>query len=323
MLVEAENLTRYYGAFLAVDHISFSIDRGEIVGLLGPNGAGKTTTMRMATGFLPANEGSVEIAGYDVRTNPRAARRHIGYMPENNPLYTEMRTREYLGFRAALKGVARRERNRRISECIDLCAIRDVEDQIVGTLSKGYRQRVGLADAMLAEPDVLILDEPTIGLDPNQVRETRRLVGDLGENHTVLISTHILAEVEAICERVLIIDKGRIVADDSPQALSERLMRGSVTAELHGNPEEIKAGLEGLNAVEEVLLVEADEWSTFNVFPKAGVDVREGVFRLAAERGWSLRELTRGRASLEDVFHRITLGSGSQPTEHAEPEEES
>jgi ABC-2 type transport system ATP-binding protein len=310
--VEAEGLTRRYGAFLAVDRVSFSMERGEIVGLLGPNGAGKTTTIRMLTGFLPATEGTARLAGHDVYEDRVEVRRHIGYMPENNPLYPEMRVREYLGFRAELKGVPRRARRGRIAECIELCGVGAVADQIVGTLSKGYRQRVGLADALLGDPDVLILDEPTIGLDPNQVRETRGLISSLGERHTVLISTHILAEAEAICERVLIIDRGRIVADDTPRALSDKTLRGGVVAEIEGDAEQISAALMELDGVEGIEVLRQNGWSRFNLAAEPETDVREAVFRTVAARGWGLRELTQSRASLEDVFHRLTLGEGAK-----------
>lgn len=308
MLVEAQELTRYYGSFLAVDRVSFGIDRGEIVGLLGPNGAGKTTTIRMLTSFLPSSEGTARIAGHDVLEEPTEVRRHIGYMPENNPLYPEMRTREYLSFRADLKGVARKFRKRRIAECIELCGVADVANQIIGTLSKGYRQRVGLADALLGDPDVLLLDEPTIGLDPNQVRETRNLIRSLSDRHTVLISTHILAEAEAICQRVLIIDRGRIVADDTPHELSDKTLHSSVVVELKGDPDELTAALGALEGVDHVDVLERNGWSRLGLVTAPQADVREAVFRIAAERGWPLRELTRMRASLEDVFHRLTLG---------------
>ena len=323
MLVEARELTRYYGGFLAVDGISFSIGRGEIVGLLGPNGAGKTTTMRMLSGFLPSSRGTAVIAGHDVMEEPTEVSRHIGYLPENNPLYPEMRTREYLAFRADLKGVARRDRRRRIGKCIDLCGVSDVADQIIGTLSKGYRQRVGLADSLLADPDFLILDEPTIGLDPNQTRETRSLIRDLSERHTVLISTHILAEAEAICQRVLIIDGGRIVADDTPHALSDKTLHSTVTVELSGDAGRLRTALAGLEGVEHVDVAAGDEegWDRYSVVAQPGVDVREQVFRAAAEGGWRLRELTRARASLEDVFHRLTLGAGGPDADGPQEED--
>ncbi|MFO8008213.1 MAG: ATP-binding cassette domain-containing protein [Candidatus Brocadiia bacterium] len=323
MLVEAEDLTRYYGSFLAVDHISFSIGRGQIVGLLGPNGAGKTTTIRMLTGFLPATEGAARIAGNSVREQPLAVRRHIGYMPENNPLYPEMRVREYLAFRANLKGVARRQRNARIEDCIGLCSLGDVARQVIGTLSKGYRQRVGLADAMLAEPDVLILDEPTIGLDPNQVREVRHLIRDLAGEHTVLVSTHILAEAEAICERVLIIDDGRIVADDTPHNLADRILHGAVTVEVSGDAEQITAAMSALDQVEHVHLVHSNGWHTYRLATAGGADVREAVFQTAVQNGWTLRELSWARGSLEDVFHRLTIGRRREELAEAETEEES
>jgi ABC-2 type transport system ATP-binding protein len=312
VLVEAQDLTRYYGPFLAVDHVSFGMDRGEIVGLLGPNGAGKTTTIRMLTGFLPPSEGTASIEGHDVMSEPVEVRRRIGYMPESNPLYPEMRAREYLSFRANLKGVPRRLRKRRIAECSERCGVTEVAGQIIGTLSKGYRQRVGLADALLGDPDVLVLDEPTIGLDPNQVRETRGLIRSLSERHTVLISTHILAEAEAICKRVLIIDRGRIVADDTPHALSDKTLQAAVIVEIKGNAQEIAAALRGLDGVDHVDALERNGWHKFSVVTAPKADVREAIFRMATARGWVLRELTLSRASLEDVFHRITMGGDAR-----------
>jgi ABC-2 type transport system ATP-binding protein len=308
VLVEADNLSRYYGGHLAVDRVSFAFDRGELVGLLGPNGAGKTTTIRMLTGFLPPSDGTARIAGRDVRVDPKGLRRHIGYMPENNPLYPEMRTREYLAFRANLKGVPRWERSRRVAECVDRCNLRDVLSQTIGTLSKGYRQRVGLADAMLGEPDVLILDEPTIGLDPNQVRDARRLIRELSERHTVLISTHILAEAEAICRRVLIIDRGRIVADDTPHGLADRVARSVVIAEIKGDLERIRQALGAIENVERVSVSPGDPWHRAELDVASGSDIRESVYEEAVRNKWALRELRRTRASLEDVFHRVTLG---------------
>ena len=312
MLIEAHELTRHYGALAAVDHVSFGVDRGEIVGLLGPNGAGKTTTMRMLTCYLPVTAGYALVAGYDVREQTAEVRRHIGYMPENNPLYPEMRVREYLKFRAELKGVPRRARKRRIGQCMELCGVEDVGSSVIGTLSKGYCQRVGIADALLGDPEVLILDEPTIGLDPNQIRQTRSTIQNLSEKRTVLLSTHILQEVEAVCKRVLIIDKGRIVADDTPQGLSEKTLKGATVAELKGGAGEMKEALVQIPQVSDVAVLEQNDWTRFSITTAGDADVREQISSLASARGWALRELTRSRASLEDVFHRITVDAAKE-----------
>jgi len=306
MLLEAHHLTRSYGRFRAVDDVSFGIKRGEVVGLLGPNGAGKSTTMRMLTGFLPPTAGKALVAGVDAHAAPRRAARHIGYMPENNPLYPRMRVREFLAFRAELKGLARRTRRRRILRCMEMCSVDDVAGQIIGTLSKGYRQRVGLADAMLAKPDVLILDEPTIGLDPNQVRETRALIAGLAEQHTVLISTHILAEVEAVCQRVLIIVAGRLAADDTPAGLAARTLRSQVVAEMQAKAGDAVAALRKLDSVQSVRAESHEGWQRFHITPRSGADPRPAIARLAAERNWALRELVSVRPSLEDVFRKVT-----------------
>jgi gliding motility-associated transport system ATP-binding protein len=306
MLLEAHHLTRSYGRFRAVDDVSFGIERGEIVGLLGPNGAGKSTTMRMLTGFLPPTSGKALVAGVDAHTAPRSAARHIGYMPENNPLYPQMRVREFLAFRAELKGLARGTRRRRIRRCMEMCRVDDVAGQIIGTLSKGYRQRVGLADAMLAKPDVLILDEPTIGLDPNQVRETRALIAGLAEHHTVLVSTHILAEVEAVCQRVLIIVAGRLAADDTPAGLAAKTLRSQIVAEMQVKAGDAIAALRKLDGVQNVSAESHQGWQRFQITPRSGADPRAAIARLAAERHWPLRELVSVRPSLEDVFRKVT-----------------
>src|SRR5438309_4666151 len=223
-MISVDKLTKYFGPVLAVDRISFQVDKGEIVGFLGPNGAGKTTTMRILTTYLPATSGIAKVAGYDVMTQSLGVRRNIGYLPESVPLYPEMRVDEYIMFRAKLKGVGRKERLSRVEYCLDRCRLKEVRRRLIGTLSKGYRQRVGLADAMVHDPAILLLDEPTSGLDPMQIRETLALIKELGANHTVLLSTHILPEVEAICERVIIINGGRVgfsrtLADIESQAV--------------------------------------------------------------------------------------------------------
>ncbi|MDP6106946.1 MAG: ATP-binding cassette domain-containing protein [Candidatus Brocadiia bacterium] len=314
VLIEARNLTKYYNKFLAVDRVGFSIDRGEIVGLLGPNGAGKTTTMRMLACYLPPTEGSASVAGYDVMREPMAVRRHIGYMPENNPLYGEIRVGEYLRFRAELKGIARRRRLARVGECMEMCGVADMRRRTVRTLSKGYRQRVGLADALLGEPDVLILDEPTIGLDPNQIRHTREAIRQLGQDHTILLSTHILQEVEALCGRVLIINRGRIVVDDSLENL--RRSRGLV-AELKGDAETIRAAMLELGGVEDVQATPSGEWTRLTLTVADEADVAAQVSALAAARGWPLRALGSTRPTLEEVFYRITA---QQDAEAPEPQ---
>ena len=226
-MIKVDHLAKRYADVYAVNDISFEVHQGEILGLLGPNGAGKTTTMRILTCYMPATSGTATVAGYDVFRESINVRKQIGYLPENVPLYPEMRVREYLSFRAKLKRVPARERKTKIDECIEKCRIKEVQNQIVGTLSKGYRQRVGLADTLVNDPKILILDEPTIGLDPNQIRQVRQLIKELGEKHTILLSTHILPEVEMLCGRVIIVNKGKIVAMDTPSNLGTQLRGGS------------------------------------------------------------------------------------------------
>jgi ABC-2 type transport system ATP-binding protein len=250
-MIKVENLSKRYAGVAALNNVSFEVKRGEIVGFLGPNGAGKSTTMRILTGFIPATAGRAQVAGFDVFENSLEVRRHIGYMPESNPLYSDMRVTEYLGFRARLKGVPRSKRKARIARCMELCGIQDVRHRIIGLLSKGYRQRVGLADALLAEPDLLILDEPTIGLDPVQIRQVRQLIKDLGKEHTILLSTHILPEVEMTCNRVIIIHHGRILASDTPDSLMKTLNAGGlIQVEVRAPGADAQAALQGVEGVE-------------------------------------------------------------------------
>lgn len=308
-MIKVQNLTKQFSGHTAVSDISFEVDRGEIIGFLGPNGAGKTTTMRMLTGFLHPTRGSIKIAGCDVLNDPIETRRHIGYMPESCPLYTEMRVDEYLRFRAHIKEVPRREVKPRLGAVKDQCGLSDVGRRIIGQLSKGYRQRVGLADSLLHEPDLLILDEPTAGLDPNQIREVRELIRRLAERHTLLLSTHILPEVEMACKRVLIIDKGRIVASDSPESLQKRLLGDSlIRADILGDAKEIEAGLKAIESVD-VVAVEPQEdgWSRFRV-DSASPEIRTEIFDCAVSKGWKLRELHLESRSLEDIFVAITRG---------------
>jgi len=312
VLIEARGLTKCYGRFLAVDRLQFAVQRGEIVALLGTNGAGKSTTMRMLSCFLLPTDGTALVGGHDVALEPMEARRHIGYMPENNPLYGEMRVGEYLKYRAELKCVPRRLRVRRIEQCMERCGMQEVGRQVIRTLSKGYRQRVGLADALLGNPDVLILDEPTIGLDPNQIRQTRQTIRELGLTHTILLSTHILQEVEAVCQRVVIINRGRIVLDDTLGALGGA---GAVIVELKGDAGTMRTALLALDGVCGVSVRAAGEWMQFTVEAGPRADVRADIAALAAARGWPLRELRGTPARLEEVFHRITVQQEERPLE--------
>ena len=317
-MIEVRNFTmRYYGP-PAVDDISFDIPEGAIVGFLGPNGAGKTTTMRALTGFLPPTEGEIRIAGYDVVRDPIRARGSIGYLPENVALYPEMRVREYLRYRADLEGVSSADRKARVDDVVDRCLLDDVADRITGTLSKGYKQRVALAGALVHRPPILILDEPTVGLDPKQIIKIRELIKELGKERTVLLSTHILPEVEAVCDRVLIIDRGKIVGQGTPEELRRRgsgasLVRATFAGDVDARP--VLSAVEGVRAIhqsaeggETRVRLECDE----------GVDCREEVFRKAVQSGWTLRELIGETATLEDVFVRLT--TRDRPAEAAETE---
>jgi ABC-2 type transport system ATP-binding protein len=307
-MIKVEDLTKRYAGVTALNGVSFEVQRGEIVGFLGPNGAGKSTTMRILTGFIPASSGRVQVAGLDVFENSLEVRERVGYMPENNPLYTDMRVSEYLKFRAKLKGLPRSERQERIPEVMESTGIKDVSHRIIGHLSKGYRQRVGLADALLAEPDLLILDEPTIGLDPVQIRQVRQLIKDLGKRHTILLSTHILPEVEMTCDRVIIIHRGRILASDTPENLTRALNAGgAIQVEVRGPGSEVQAKLRMVENVEsiEAKLLE-DGFVRVMLTPKPGTDPREKVYQTVASNGWTLRELTRSRTTLEDIFVQIT-----------------
>lgn len=315
LMIEVENLTKRYAGHTAVSGISFTVNRGEIVGLLGPNGAGKSTTMRILSAFMPATSGTVRIGGLDVFRDSTEVRRRIGYMPENNPLHLEMRVREYLKFRARLKGLGLRRSRDRVDVVMEQCSLTDVSKRIIGQLSKGYRQRVGLADALVHEPDLIILDEPTIGLDPNQIRSVRKLIKSLASSHTVLISTHILPEAEMTCNRMLIMFEGKILAADTPDNL-QRLMsaNGQVVAEIAAPLEDLCNCWAQMAEVEHYDVSPADgEFFRCALTPSNGMDLRPYIFAAARDRGWYLRELTRNRHSLEDIYVKIT-----RPTEEEE-----
>jgi len=307
-MIEVSNLTKRYAGRTAVDDISFTVARGEIVGLLGPNGAGKSTTMRILAGFLPASNGTVRVAGFDIFHDSEEARRRIGYMPENNPLYPEMRVREYLKFRARLKGLGWRHSRERVTTVMEQCGLADMGRRVIGQLSKGYRQRVGLADALVHEPELVILDEPTIGLDPHQIRAVRALIKSLAGKHTVLNSTHILPEVEMMCGRVLIMFNGRVLASDTPENLQHRIAGGNqIVAEIAAPEAALNAAWENLAEVEHFdVSATGGDFFRCALTPRDGFDLRPVIFALACKNGWGLRELTRSHYSLEDIYVQVT-----------------
>ena len=306
-MIKVENLTKRYAGQTAIQDLNFEVGKGEIMGFLGPNGAGKTTTMRILASFMPPSSGRASVAGFDIFEHSLQARAHLGYMPENNPLYNDMRVTEYLDYRAALKGVPHRRVGERVGDVKELCGLKDVEKKIIGALSKGFRQRVGLADALLHEPDLLILDEPTIGLDPNQIRQVRELIKNLGKQHTILLSTHILPEVEMTCSRVIIIHKGRIEACDTPENLLNQIRTASgVLLEAKTGSDNGAEELKRIPGVKDVSVSRDGDWQVFSLRADAEADVRPEVFRLASDRRWTVRELSQRRATLEDVFVEIT-----------------
>jgi ABC-2 type transport system ATP-binding protein len=306
-MIKVENLTKRYAGHTAIKDLSFEVGKGEIMGFLGPNGAGKTTTMRILASFLPPTSGRASIAGFDVFEQSLQARSHLGYMPENVPLYNDMRVTEYLDYRAALKGVPHRRVAERVGDVKELCGLKEVERKLIATLSKGYRQRVGLADALLHEPDLLILDEPTIGLDPNQIRQVRELIKNIGKQHTILLSTHILPEVEMTCSRVIIIHRGRIEACDTPENLLGQVRQaGGVVLEAKVGHDNGVEELKKISGVRDVTTSADGDWNIFSLRVESGVDVRAEVFQLATARRWTVRELSQRRATLEDVFVEIT-----------------
>lgn len=305
--IEVENLCKTYSAVQAVDHVHFNVKPGELVGFLGPNGAGKTTTMRILTTYLPASSGIAKVNGFDVMTQSMEVRRQIGYLPESVPLYQEMRVEEYLTYRAKLKGIERSERVERMETCLERCRIREVRRRLLGTLSKGYRQRVGLADAMLHRPPVLILDEPTSGLDPVQIRETLNTIKSLAGTHTVLLSTHILSEVESICDRILIINKGRLKADVRLSQLAEQAP--TLIVEVRGPVREVTNFLEKADGVTGLKAKPLSENLTAFELATAEKhsDMREDIASGLVKNGWSVRRLDLRRRTLEDLFMDVVI----------------
>ena len=316
-MIEVQHVTKRYGPVAAVDDVSFRVEAGQILGFLGPNGAGKTTTMRVLTGYLPPTEGTATIAGFDVLDAPIEAKRRTGYLPESPPLYPDMTVREYLTFIARINGLAASERQARIDLAMERTSVGDVADRHCGKLSKGYRQRVGLAQAILHNPEVLILDEPTAGLDPKQIIETRELIKELAGDHTIILSTHILPEVAQTCERVVIINKGRVVAEDSPDNLTGRL-HGAVTIHLQID----SAGADpadALRAVPGVASVSVGEPGSdglaVEVQSAQEVDVRRDVANAVVSHGWGLLEMRRARLSLEEIFLQLTTAEEEEAGE--------
>ncbi len=312
MMIDVQNLTKQYAGRTAVNDISFKVEPGEIVGFLGPNGAGKSTTMRILSGYMPATSGSVRVAGFDVFQQSLDVRRSVGYMPEMAPLYTEMKVKEYLRFRAELKGLSGHSMRRRVGEVMELTGITDMRRRLIGNLSKGYRQRVALADTLVHRPKLLILDEPTNGLDPVQIRQVRDLLRGLKAKHTVLLSTHILHEVEQTCDRVIMIHQGRIRANDTPANLTRQL-RSTTLLHLEidgtGNLTEQLAALPGVRkAVEEKTLT--PPWRRFTLRVEPDHDLRDGVMELAMKQKWRIREMHQQLPTLEDVFVELSMNAG-------------
>jgi ABC-2 type transport system ATP-binding protein len=307
-VIEVQHVTKRYGRVTAVDDVSFRVEQGEILGFLGPNGAGKTTTMRILTGYMPATDGRATVAGYDVFTHPIEAKRRTGYLPEAPPLYPDMTVREYLDFVAKIKGVPAPERRERVRSVMERTRVADMAARHCSKLSKGYRQRVGLAQALIHNPEVLILDEPTAGLDPKQIIETRDLIRSLGGDHTIVLSTHILPEVAQTCQRVVIINKGRVVAVDTPDNLTARL-RGAETMYVHIDSEGADAA-PVLQAIPGVTRVVASDGrgpvGAYEVESGRGTDVRREIARTVVSRGWGLLELRPMRMSLEEIFLQVT-----------------
>ena len=307
-MIEVENLSKRYGPTQAVTDVSFRVEKGEVLGFLGPNGAGKTTTMRVITGYLPPTEGAVRVAGFDVVEQPIEAKRRTGYLPETPPVYPDMTVNEYLTFVGHIKGVPRRDLKHRIDEITEKCAIADVRHRQTGKLSKGYRQRVGLAQALIHNPDVLVLDEPTAGLDPKQIIETRELIKNLAGQHTVVLSTHILPEVSKTCERVVVINGGKVVAVGKPDDLTRRLQGfETVLVTAQGPANELKERMERVAGVDLVEQKEAaDSQVTFEIHAHKEQDVRSELARAIVESQWKLLELRATALSLEDIFLKLT-----------------
>ena len=314
-MIEVTNLTKRFGMTVAVDDISFNVDRGEILGFLGPNGAGKTTTMRMLTCFLVANSGTAKICGHSVTAKSVEVRKLIGYLPENAPLYTDMRVVDYLKFIARARGISKQKFAESLDRVTHWCGLKEVIKSNIGQLSKGYNQRVGLAQAIIHDPDILILDEPTSGLDPNQIAEIRNLIRTIGSEKTVILSTHILQEVSAVCKRVIIIDRGKIIADAAQDEIKD-LTGGTETtlAHIKGPRREVENRLREIPRVKEVMVTDdkgVEGYLVYHLHSDSKAEIGEAVFTAVKDNGWTLSELNRKHATLEEVFHKLTLGENN------------
>ena len=307
-MIQVENLTKYYGNIPAIEDITFTAEKGEILGFLGPNGAGKTTTMRILSCFMPATKGTAKVAGYDVFKDSLEVRKRIGYQPENVPTYRDMSVSAYLNFVAQVRGIDRRERKTKIGKVMDECGITEVSGKLIGKLSKGYRQRVGIAQALVHDPEVLILDEPTIGLDPRQIHGMRDLIKNLGGKRTIILSTHILPEVSMTCQRVVIINEGRLIAVDTPDNLMARLQKGTkILAEIEGPPDDIMKELKGVSGVTKIEKKDAKSENTFTYLIDSTIDrdIRKELFAIISKNGWLLTEIRQIDMSLEDIFLKL------------------
>ena len=317
-MIEVQDLTKAYGSVTAVDHVSFTVNKGEILGFLGPNGAGKTTTMRILTGFMPATSGTARIAGFDVGTDSMDVRRHIGYLPETPPVYSDMSVEDYLDFVARIKNVPAERRPSRITDALEKTSLVEKRHELIKRLSRGYKQRVGIAQALVHDPDVIILDEPTVGLDPKQIIEVRNLIKGLAGTHTIILSTHILPEVSMTCDRVVIINKGKIVAVDTPQNLTSQLKGGQrIRVEVQAPQEPLREALSQVPGTSRIQIEPSrnDGHLTVDLEAAPGQDIRSQVAATVIQKGWGLYELRGVSLSLEDIFLELTTDDSS----HAEP----
>jgi len=307
-VIQVEDITKRYGTFTAVDKINFEIEEGEVVGFLGPNGAGKSTTMNMITGFIEPTSGRIIVDGYDISKKPKKAKKQIGYMPEGVPLYNDLTVKEFVVYMAELKGVARKQKKEMVEKALESTGLVEVQNQLIRNLSRGYKQRVSLAGALVSNPKVIILDEPTVGLDPKQVTEIRALIKELGKNHTVILSSHILSEVSQICNRVIIINKGKIVAVDTPENLEKKVVGGnSIYVTVEDTENKIETVKEKLDKIEEIKLIAENEDKTkkYMITAEEGIDLRKNVFETFAKEGITIFEMKKADATLEDAFMQL------------------